>query len=50
MSTRITDLTEGETVKGVVHRCPICGELFIGRADARFCSVKCRVQKHRSET
>lgn len=29
------------------HFCAICGECFLGRSDARFCSAKCRKRASR---
>jgi hypothetical protein len=34
------------TVEG--RRCQWCGQPFAGRADARYCSARCRVAAHRA--
>lgn len=34
--------------RGAWRDCEHCGEAFLGRGDARFCSARCRVAAHRA--
>lgn len=49
MPKLISELAEGDRVSGTVRRCH-CGALFIGRADARFCSNACRMRETRGQS
>ena len=49
MTRLIKDLIVGMKVGGWVHKCLKCGQLFIGRKDANYCSPACRVAAHRKE-
>jgi uncharacterized C2H2 Zn-finger protein len=40
---RLEALRDGE----VLPECEQCGETFVGRSDARYCSTRCRVAAHR---
>lgn len=49
----LTDLDRalrGERLRrrGAWRECERCGEEFLGRGDARFCSARCRVAAHRT--
>lgn len=43
----VKDVKDGDVVRGTVHRCPGCEELFIGRADAKTCSAACKMRVRR---
>ena len=47
MPKLIRDIVAGDVLKGVVCACIVCGTLFIGRSDARFCSNACRMRHTR---
>lgn len=47
--TLVRDLKEGDRIsKKKVRACVVCGDLFAGRADAIYCSGKCRTAAHRA--
>lgn len=46
--TLVRDLKVDEYVDGTVGACATCGELFVGRHDAVYCSGRCRQTAHRA--
>jgi IS5 family transposase len=43
---RLEALRSGE----ILPECKRCGETIVGRADARYCSTRCRVAAHRAKS
>ena len=43
----VSDLTPGMIVPAHVHECPVCLALFLGSADAVYCSNACRMRAQR---
>src|SRR5690625_2587598 len=42
MRKLLSEIEVGETPRGRLHECQACGARFFARADALFCSDKCR--------
>lgn len=47
-TVRVEDLSPGDKVRGQVDICPVCGKLFVGAADAKYCSPACNKEAYRA--
>lgn len=45
-SILLRDVKPGDVVPQHAHLCGNCGEVFLGRKNAKFCSEACRMEYH----